>query len=361
MLWGPRLVRSTEQRVEWWDLKGSTVLLTVVGVVCLVAALLADGRHHRAVLRCARHAQADALDRIEDNDCVLTEMPRGIDRLWEKRQRSSFEISGAGLEVEATPFLGRPLWVSVNASDASAIRQSTEALVGRRLRGHLVKVGVVVTDEVGKRHVVHKFDDPGRAATALGAVQTYLAAARETPASLALRYDDSAPDEIVVGLCFLLLLAWAWRPVVEVVTLDTRAEVVGVTRRNVVGCRVFDFATALDNVAAVALVEFAHSDGHRLFGLRLVLADHNVELGFGDSFHDPSALKRLVEAANAILRHDKPDAAHADLKCAVCRHANRNTLLVPCHHLALCDGCAAKLAACPICRRSVQSRVRVYL
>ena len=38
--------------------------------------------------------------------------------------------------------------------------------------------------------------------------------------------------------------------------------------------------------------------------------------------------------------------------CVVCQEREKTTLLMPCHHLCLCSGCAARteLKSCPLCR-----------
>lgn len=359
----PRLVREKDH-VAWWDVKGTTVGLTSVALVALICALLADGRHHRAVLRCSRH---EGTSPEEDNDCVLTENPRGIDRLFEKRRRSSFEIAGADLELEV-PALLRRSTTALTFSNSSLAFQN---FYGRRLRGAVASV--IVTDELGRRRVVHRFDDPTRAAAALGAVEAYLSAAKMTPASLALRYDDSTGDELIVLFCAFLLLAWAWRPVFERVDIDTETELIKVRRRNVFGARVFDFAAALENVSAIALAEY--KDG---FGLRIVLTSSLcVDLCFGDRFGDAATLKRVKEAANALVlkshvsnlvagggNFDDDYVVRDNIAvCAVCRSKHRNTLLFPCRHLALCDSCAKQLADenCPICRQRITEKVLVFL
>ena len=48
--------------------KVRAVLLVLAAVGALITAALADGKHHREVLRCTRHASRHAR---EDNDCVL--------------------------------------------------------------------------------------------------------------------------------------------------------------------------------------------------------------------------------------------------------------------------------------------------
>jgi len=49
------------------------------------------------------------------------------------------------------------------------------------------------------------------------------------------------------------------------------------------------------------------------------------------------------------------------LCCVVCFEAPRTVLLRPCLHLALCSGCARQFQNCPICRRMVLDRIRIFL
>jgi len=41
-------------------------------------------------------------------------------------------------------------------------------------------------------------------------------------------------------------------------------------------------------------------------------------------------------------------------KCCVCREAERQVLLRPCQHFALCSDCAVRLSKCPLCRSNVE-------
>jgi len=40
-------------------------------------------------------------------------------------------------------------------------------------------------------------------------------------------------------------------------------------------------------------------------------------------------------------------------KCCVCREVERQVLLRPCQHLALCNACARRIDKCPLCRRGI--------
>jgi hypothetical protein len=77
-------------------------------------------------------------------------------------------------------------------------------------------------------------------------------------------------------------------------------------------------------------------------------------------------MTRLVNVRD--LQRAREEARFASAKsevdkvtCIVCLSAERNVLLLPCKHLVLCSGCAAKVTACPLCRSFVQDTVACWL
>lgn len=64
--------------------------------------------------------------------------------------------------------------------------------------------------------------------------------------------------------------------------------------------------------------------------------------------------KRMVEA--------KAVKATEEVRlCMICMDADRNALLMPCNHVCSCYGCAVKLSKCPICRRTVTGKDKIFL
>lgn len=405
---------------------------TVVGAfLALLAALTADSKHHREVLRCATHERHS---RREDNDCVVSSSPKGVDRLWEQRLRTTFEVASADLVLEVSNALRTRATtrrsVSANATrlhlivdalhaelDAEPARVGRQAL--KKRPGH-VSSTLVVTDEAGRRRQVHRFDDIGRAAHALQQVQVYLREAAHGPAALALKYDDSGADELIVCLCLIVLVYALCQPAYEVVTIDKHAEVVRVRRRNVLGYACLDLAVAVENVDELTVTEHALVHDlltyeHRAqlrqdamhhqpqpasrfaadaalrrlarlapstteYGLRLALhappEDNrrfvrrcfDVDLAFGCKVGDSAALKKAVEAANAALLKCGPPDVEAEggsaTDCVVCLGRRRDAVLAPCGHLCACYRCASGLERrgqrCPICRAPIANVVKVF-
>merc|ERR1712216_266224 len=44
--------------------------------------------------------------------------------------------------------------------------------------------------------------------------------------------------------------------------------------------------------------------------------------------------------------------------CVVCSESSKAVLFMPCRHLCTCRACATKLAACPICRTTIEEQVQ---
>lgn len=48
-------------------------------------------------------------------------------------------------------------------------------------------------------------------------------------------------------------------------------------------------------------------------------------------------------------------------ECIVCCAKPKNILLQPCNHVCACKECASKLSSCPVCRKAVTSKVKIFL
>lgn len=57
--------------------------------------------------------------------------------------------------------------------------------------------------------------------------------------------------------------------------------------------------------------------------------------------------RKMLERANEHL-------------CNVCMTERKDSLLQPCHHLALCSGCSVRVQYCPQCRSTITGRLKVY-
>lgn len=56
----------------------------------------------------------------------------------------------------------------------------------------------------------------------------------------------------------------------------------------------------------------------------------------------------------------KREAAEDGARCVICLSHSRNTMLLPCTHLVLCDKCP-RVSSCPICRSRVRTTMPVIL
>lgn len=70
--------------------------------------------------------------------------------------------------------------------------------------------------------------------------------------------------------------------------------------------------------------------------------------------------KPTVEAENVASTSESEEESHDPQLCLVCKSTARTTLLLPCSHFVVCDGCAVA-DECPTCNTSIANRVKLVL
>lgn len=53
-------------------------------------------------------------------------------------------------------------------------------------------------------------------------------------------------------------------------------------------------------------------------------------------------------------------AAEGEDDCVVCLSTRRDTVIVPCGHFCCCSSCVSNLTTCPVCRKGIQYRQKVF-
>lgn len=46
--------------------------------------------------------------------------------------------------------------------------------------------------------------------------------------------------------------------------------------------------------------------------------------------------------------------------CRICEDAVKEVTFVPCGHIVACNACAQFLNECPVCRKAINSKVRIF-
>ncbi|XP_055327739.1 baculoviral IAP repeat-containing protein 7-like [Paramacrobiotus metropolitanus] len=78
--------------------------------------------------------------------------------------------------------------------------------------------------------------------------------------------------------------------------------------------------------------------------------------------------KKLIEANKIeakttevpLTLEEENERLRQERRCKVCLDKPCNMVFQPCGHAACCHTCSEKLQSCPVCRQSIQSRMRVY-
>ncbi|XP_077331283.1 E3 ubiquitin-protein ligase LRSAM1 isoform X1 [Lithobates pipiens] len=55
-----------------------------------------------------------------------------------------------------------------------------------------------------------------------------------------------------------------------------------------------------------------------------------------------------------------PDVANSNSECVVCMEREAQSIFIPCGHVCCCTNCGDALHACPLCRRDIAQRIRIY-
>ena len=77
------------------------------------------------------------------------------------------------------------------------------------------------------------------------------------------------------------------------------------------------------------------------------------------SFSDPAA-ERFSDSGEESLE-EKLERMQEERMCKICMDAEVNVVFLPCGHLSCCAGCANGMNSCPMCRRVIHDKRRIYL
>mmetsp|Transcript_105698 Transcript_105698/g.297292 ORF Transcript_105698/g.297292 Transcript_105698/m.297292 type:complete len:331 (-) Transcript_105698:171-1163(-) len=77
--------------------------------------------------------------------------------------------------------------------------------------------------------------------------------------------------------------------------------------------------------------------------------------------HVPDDAREKARLQTLSGTTNDPQCEEVDFTCVVCLRTPRSVLLQPCMHLALCGECAPQVKSCPVCRKDISQRVKVFL
>ena len=76
--------------------------------------------------------------------------------------------------------------------------------------------------------------------------------------------------------------------------------------------------------------------------------------------------KKNQEFYESLKRHltSSNESSHSDCErmlCKICLTGEMNILLLPCAHLVSCEYCSLNFANCPLCRRQIDSTLKIFI
>ena len=66
----------------------------------------------------------------------------------------------------------------------------------------------------------------------------------------------------------------------------------------------------------------------------------------------PSIAKSNIASKNSLKRKKV---------CNICMDSEADVVFMPCRHMCACSSCGDRLANCPICRKSIDHYIKVYV
>jgi hypothetical protein len=69
----------------------------------------------------------------------------------------------------------------------------------------------------------------------------------------------------------------------------------------------------------------------------------------------------LKHSVTETVSQSRSDDSQPLNQCMLCLSEEKRLACIPCGHLATCVPCGYSLRSCPICRRSIEAFVRIYI
>ena len=82
----------------------------------------------------------------------------------------------------------------------------------------------------------------------------------------------------------------------------------------------------------------------------------------GEEKYPGEAIMYLSEALAAATTAVSGEVSRRDTasKCCICLAKERDVVFMPCFHLVACFDCSKRMCECPICRKDIGQKRRVY-
>lgn len=73
--------------------------------------------------------------------------------------------------------------------------------------------------------------------------------------------------------------------------------------------------------------------------------------------------KETLRGKKDIKKNDdnNEDNDNDEMKCVICLENNKSYLFYPCKHVCCCEKCSNNLKICPICRKNIESGIKIFL
>ena len=90
------------------------------------------------------------------------------------------------------------------------------------------------------------------------------------------------------------------------------------------------------------------------------LLDNSATLKSSNNTEDEAKVKKILKTSAEQQKESNNDTSTLKL-CAICYSEEKCLVCIPCGHFATCVPCGHSLRLCPMCRRTIDAFVRIYI
>jgi len=172
-------------------------------------------------------------------------------------------------------------------------------------------------------------------------------------------------EEIGCGLLVIFLFyVIFFLPNTEYVILDDNAGTVEILRESLMGYSLTHVITLATTITDTAFVKIhTNKKKEKTYSLELCLQGKDYSLLRQSNRvkmeNMAQDLNRFVCEWNTKIKAES-NFVKLKYECVICFDENVSTMLLPCAHACVCDDCSGEIHTCPLCRKEIRQRKRIF-
>jgi len=171
-------------------------------------------------------------------------------------------------------------------------------------------------------------------------------------------------EEIGCGvLVIILFYIMFFQPNIEYLILDDTEGTVEILQESLLGYSLMHAITLATTITETAFVKTHTKKDKSTYSLEVCLKgkDHSILRQRNRVKVEQIAqdLNRFVCEWNTKIKAEN-NFVKLKYECVICFDDSVSTMLLPCAHACVCDDCSGEIHSCPLCRKEIKQRKRIF-